>query len=129
MSLSLLGWESRENLHAAAHDLDAAAQLLEEAGWIQGEYFDKEEGCFCAAGAVFDVNGISWSNASSYRKISNQPGAQRAVIAISTYQRINDQSMLAYNDTPGRKASEVIASLRETAHYIRMRVAREPDND
>jgi hypothetical protein len=85
--------------------LHRAADLLEEWGWKQFDYGSKEEGAFCALGAMdearVDLLGPYWFK---------RPEAYAPERIFRPERGIPE-----WNDTPGRTKAEVVAALREAA--------------
>lgn len=102
-----------------AADLRAAADVLEQEGWTQYEYAN-DDGCLCASGALLFV-----ASEGKFRRPSQMSDLSYRMVQ-ETYRRWDDAKWLAsetvaggslvqFNDTPGRTATEVIAALRAAA--------------
>lgn len=83
--------------------LRGAARLLEEFGWCQLEW-ESPTRRMCASGAI---NMAASGDANVYSRLGDA--------AKDEVRRYLDYPMLAWNDTPGRTAAEVIAALRAAA--------------
>lgn len=81
----------------------AAADALEEYGWIQGQDGNPVIG-FCAGGAVSRVLGYDFDKAVEACGLLGEELRARG-----------HTSLVIWNDTPGRTREEVVAFLREQA--------------
>lgn len=82
--------------------LSAAADLIEEHGWVQGEYGDEEYG-FCAMGAVYV--------AASYSATDRDRGNAVNRLAAS----VGYNAVVYWNDSIAQSKEEVITALRKAA--------------
>lgn len=86
--------------------LTKAADLIDEFGWMQGEYYN-EKGCLCAVGAIRVaadgyVEGAFPSEA-----------ATRAIDLVAVH--LDTSSVIEWNDDFDRTQAEVVAKLRAVA--------------
>lgn len=108
---------------SVAEVLDKAADLIEpEGAWTQwAEARDKngtpvwpgdpEAKCFCAIGAFSRVLGLAEDEVASHR-------ADFEPIRMA-FEKVAGERPMGFNDTHGRKQSEVVAKLREAAALAR----------
>lgn len=91
------------------HDLLAAAALLKEKGWCQGDLVD-QYGAHCAAGALMEVTGYA----------SKTPEARnRYQTAIYALQTIVGSGVASWNDHPARTATQAILGFERAADSVR----------
>ena len=96
--------------------LNTAADILEQDGWTQGKAVDRETGCRCAVGAI---------NEAADRELVGPASTGAIVVWRDAVQAVRDRirhesaigytSVPAWNDTPGRTATEVITTIRNAA--------------
>lgn len=88
-----------------ADALNAAADLIETKGWCQG-FYTNDAGGMCIEGAL-----IRATEADERDSVGLFTNAAAAIIA-------HGKGFVAFNDTPGRTAAEVIGLLRDTAKEV-----------
>ena len=95
--------------------LDAAAELIEQDGWMQGGYH--RDGKHCVLGAIAGViDGVDHTDTSLIEQLLwRERDAHRALSETLGTSEIAD-----WNDDPKRTKAEVVAALRNTAERIRM---------
>jgi hypothetical protein len=111
-----------------AADCRAVADVIERNGWHQGGYYFAEAGKLpgdsrvCALGAINVVShGFPWSPL--WHTAGRERGAS-LVMAITGYILASGHAgdtLVDWNDTPGRTAEEVIAAFRACADRIEAR--------
>ncbi len=94
--------QERTETTIAADVLNAAADLIEEYGWCQFNYFGANGG-YCAHGAIIQ----SWPTDDN--TIPSRIYEALLPLLPST------QSLASWNDRPGRTQAEVVGLLREAA--------------
>ncbi len=99
-----------------AHQMDAAADILEERGWLQGDFYEfpqTSKGRVCALGAM-DLTGscnLIWQSMVDalmlelFNTTETNPG--------------KGWSIAAWNDAPHRTADEVVKTFRKVAAGLR----------
>jgi hypothetical protein len=102
----------------AVKDLRASADVIDRNGWAQGEYAERQEGKpvetwpVCALGAVnvatsgHPLGGGDWGT------------IQRFILTKETLSAHVGQSVIDWNDTPGRTAEQVTEAFRACADLI-----------
>jgi hypothetical protein len=99
--------ESQTPEHPTVSDvLNRAADLLEEFGWCQGHGGSKKEGVFCIRGAIAEAH---------YELKGEHIGVMCDPTILNVYEKQYGVPSFAWNDSRGRKKSEVVAALREAA--------------
>src|SRR2546423_6957485 len=111
-----------------AADCRAVADVIERNGWHQGSYFYAEPGKpagqsrLCALGAINVVtHGVPWSPL--WETAARERGAA-VVMAITGYIKASGragETLVDWNDEPGRTAEEVTAAFRACADRIEAR--------
>jgi hypothetical protein len=117
--------------------LEAAADLLETNGWIQGEF--EFNGKFCAVGAIRQVSGLYQSavalqelgrtnmynrDSTDYDICTSTSSAAESALSDSLGSQAVDGGLVyvpSWNDEPGRTADEVIDLMKHTAKDLRNR--------
>ncbi len=90
--------------------LREAAETLELVGWCQG-ILTNDRGQYCAAGAIRRA-----VNEGNYQ---NEGAAVTACVsAVETLEAEVGQTIVDWNDTPGRTSDEVIAAMRYAAERV-----------
>jgi hypothetical protein len=93
-------------------DLRTAADLLDERGWLQGAAVHRD-GRLCAWRAIRLAVGEPIGSPMVTRLA---PRRNRALEAL--YRHLGHQGIIDWNDTPGRTADEVKATLRGAAEKL-----------
>lgn len=91
-------------MSAVADVLNGAADLIERDGWVQGAY--KQGSRRCARQALGDAANLSFPSA--------QWAAYHAA-GDTLAEGLEEQSVWAWNDAPGRTQAEVVAALQIAA--------------
>lgn len=112
------------NYGSLAADFDAAADLLLQCGWCQGEYYEAPDGALTVEGAVLEAaTGHSTPNATE-----PTPQAVRVLADLVAPGAPVDEGPLAvlssWNDVDGRTLGDVLAVLRRAAANTRCQPAR-----
>jgi hypothetical protein len=88
-------------MSAVADVLNGAADLIERDGWCQSRYL-LETGERCADGAIAVAG-------------NGHHGGVRSVARLALRSAIGGESVVIWNDAPGRTKAEVVAALRAAA--------------
>lgn len=82
--------------------LSAAADLIEEHGWVQGEYGDEEYG-FCVMGAVYAATAEHATDRDRGNAVNRLAGS------------LGYNAVVYWNDSIAKSKEEVITALRKAA--------------
>lgn len=117
MSAKLLGWAKPEQILEGAGILRKACDVLDEQGWIQNEYVDRDGRC-CMVGAMRVAKyGLDGPLPTSFS--FDEP----TTIAYGIFSRVAGIHPPMYNDTQGRTVTDVKAKMIEVAEYAEREVA------
>jgi hypothetical protein len=96
----------------AAATLRAAAQLIRERGWGQGDYVNAS-GCFCSVGAIRAACGIQDFAGQSKTAPSSTKPVREALGWLS--RSVGRVLMAGWNDAPDRTVDDVLAAFDRAA--------------
>jgi hypothetical protein len=97
-----------------AADLRAAAEVLERDGWTQGD-FRNEYGCRCVSSAIAFVASECRTSQAGLLDLDGGEFDRWVAAARLFRETVRQDSIVRFNDEPGRTAAEVIAALRAAA--------------
>lgn len=101
-----------ENPTQTAADLRAAADVIRERGWTQGDYVDTETGACCMVGAVDLATGYTDDGEQITGDADVRRRRDEAYFALSPHAR---PGPTVWNDAFGRTKDEVIEKLEQVA--------------
>src|SRR5689334_13188578 len=93
--------------------LEDVAKFLETHNWGQGLYYNKDDDSYCLFGAMFAVTGWDYALKSTGRGPENYDVETYHALVKALYEKPHaPNSLMIWNDEPGRTKEEVIALLR-----------------
>lgn len=110
------------NYGSIASDFDAAADLLLQYGWCQGEYYEAPDGALTVEGAVLEAA------TGSPTPTATEPTPRAIYVLAALVVPGRDENPLplisSWNDADGRTLGEVLAVLRRAAADSRRETVR-----